>query len=94
VILPIRRGAAEAAQHLVAEGPPFDLEDVGLDRHHVFVSEREAVFFFEGASAPAAIETLSQSATVLKAAVRWRRIVGGPPRLAYEQFGWTRTTNE
>jgi hypothetical protein len=27
---------------------------------------------------------------VLKAAVRWRGILGGRPRLAAEQFGWTR----
>ena len=94
VILPIRGGTADAARRLVAEGPPFDIEGVGLERHHVFVSEREVVFFFEGDSGPAAIEALSRSANVLKAAVRWRRIVSGPPRLAYEQFGWQRASDE
>ena len=91
VVVPIRRGTAEAAQRLVAEGPPFDLERVGLERHHVFVSEREVIFFFEGDSATAAVDALSRSPRVLNAAVRWRDILGGRPRLAEERFGWTRT---
>lgn len=89
VVVPIRRGAAEAARQLVEEGPPFDVEDVGLERHHVFVSEREVVFFFEGDSATAAVDALSRSSSVLTAAVRWRGILAGRPRLAEERFGWT-----
>jgi hypothetical protein len=92
VVVPIRRGTAEAARRLVQEGPPFDVEDLGLERHHVFVSEREVVFFFEGDSATAAVEALSRSPRVLNAAVRWRGILGGRPRLAEERFGWTRTS--
>ncbi len=73
------------------EGPPFEVAELGLERHHVFVSEREVVFFFEGESAAAAVDALARSAGVLKAAVRWRRILAGRPRLAQERFGWTRT---
>ena len=90
VVVPIRRGTAEAARQLVEEGPPFDLERLGLERHHVFVSEREVVFFFEGERASAAVDALSRSPRVLNAAVRWRGILAGRPRLAQEQFGWTR----
>jgi hypothetical protein len=92
IVVPIRRGAAEAAQRLVEQGPPFDVEGMGLERHHVFVSEREVVFFFEGESASAAVDALMRSPDVLKAAVRWRRILAGRPRLADERFGWTRTS--
>jgi hypothetical protein len=90
VVVPIKRGSAAAARQLVEEGPPFDIERLGLERHHVFVSEREVVFFFEGDSAGAAVDALSRSPRVLKAAVRWRGILAGRPRLAEEQFGWTR----
>jgi hypothetical protein len=90
VVVPIRRGAAEAARRLVEEGPPFDVEGVGLERHHVFVSEREVVFLFEGESAAAAVDAVTRSPDVLEAAVRWRRILGGRPRIAEERFGWTR----
>src|SRR6266496_5516098 len=92
VVVPIRRGAAEAARRLVEEGPPFDVEGLGLERHHVFVSEREVVFFFEGDSATAVVDALSRSPRVLKAAVRWRGILAGRPRLAEERFGWTRSS--
>jgi hypothetical protein len=92
VVVPIRRGTAEAAGRLVEEGPPFDVEHLGLERHHVFVSEREVVFFFEGDSAAAAVDALSRSPGVLKAALRWRGILAGRPRLAEERFGWTRTS--
>jgi hypothetical protein len=92
VVVPIKRGTAEVAKRLVEEGPPFDVERLGLERHHVFVSEREVVFFFEGESATAAVDALSRSPRVLKAAVRWRGILGGRPRLAEERFGWTSTS--
>jgi len=65
---------------------------LGIERHHVLVSEREVVFFFEGESAAGAVDALSRSADVLKAAVRWRGILAGRPRLAEELFGWTRTS--
>jgi hypothetical protein len=89
VVVPIRHGTAETARRLVEEGPPFDIERLGLERHHVFVSEREVVFFFEGESAAAAVDALARSPGVLKAAVRWRGILAGRPRLAEERFGWT-----
>ena len=90
VVVPIKRGTAEAARRLVEEGPPFEVERLGLERHHVFVSEREVVFFFEGESATAAVDALSRNPRVLNAAVRWRGILAGRPRLAEEHFGWTR----
>jgi hypothetical protein len=39
VVVPIRRGTAEAARRLVEEGPPFDVERLGLERHHVFLPQ-------------------------------------------------------
>jgi hypothetical protein len=90
VVVPIRRGASEQARRLVEEGPPFDVEHLGLERHHVFVSGREVVFFFEGDGAATVVEALSRNPGVLKAAARWRGILAGRPRLAEEQFGWTR----
>ena len=89
VVLPIKRGTAQAARRLVEEGPPFEVERLGFERHHVFVSEREVVFFFEGDSATAAVDALSRNPRVLKAALRWRGILAGRPRLAEERFGWT-----
>jgi hypothetical protein len=86
VVVPIWRGTAQEPRRLVEEGPPFDVETLGLERHHVFVSEHEVVFFFEGDSAAAAVDALSRSPGVLKAALRWRGILVGRPRWAEEQF--------
>jgi hypothetical protein len=92
VVVPIKRGTAEAARRLVEEGPPFDAERLGLEQHHVFISEREVVFFFEGCTATAAVDALSRSPRVLNTATRWRGILAGQPRLAEQRFGWTRTS--
>jgi hypothetical protein len=92
VVVPIKRGTAEAARQLVEEGPPFEIEHLGLERHHVFLSEREVVFVFDGESATTAVNTLLRSPDVLRAAVRWRRILAGRPRLAEERFDWARTS--
>ena len=90
VVVPIKRGMADAARHLVEEGPPFEIENLGLERHHVFVGEREVIFFFEGKNASAAVNALMRSPDLLKTAVRWRRLLAGRPRIAEERFGWSR----
>ncbi|HZT53833.1 MAG TPA: hypothetical protein VE995_05580 [Gaiellaceae bacterium] len=92
IVLPLRRGTAERARELVAAGPPFDLDDAGLERHQVFVSDREAVFVFEGPQAREALERLLRSPRVLGAATRWRECLAGPPRLAAESYAWRRDT--
>jgi hypothetical protein len=90
VVAPIRPGTVEAARRLVEEGPPFDIEQFDLDRHHVFVGEREVVFLFEGESAAEVVDAFSRSPRVLKAALQWRGVLAGRPRLAEERFAWTR----
>jgi hypothetical protein len=49
VVLPLQPGARERVRALLAEGPPFDPEAAGLDRHQVFLTDREGVFLFEAA---------------------------------------------
>jgi hypothetical protein len=94
VVLPIKRGMGEAARELAEQGPPFELEGLGLERQHVFVSEREVVFFFEGEKAADTVDALVRSPGLLIAAVRWRRVLASRPRLAEERFGWARDADE
>ena len=91
VVLPIKPGTRDRAAALVADGPPFDPEGAGLDRHHVFVTDHEAVFVFDGADARRAVERLIRDPSVWKAAVAWRECLAGRPRLATEEFAWTRS---
>ena len=68
---------ASAAAQLLRSGPPFDPEEVGLDRHHVFLTDEEAVFVFEADDLEAA-ERLIGGETFWKAAAAWKDSSPGP----------------
>jgi hypothetical protein len=87
VVVPLKAGRVEHARALVREGPPFD-PAVRFECHHVFVSEREAVFVFEGEDVKRAVEQLARVPAVWKAAAAWSECVEGPPRIAEEGYAW------
>lgn len=89
VVLPLREGASEQAAQLLRSGPPFDPEEVGLERHHVFLTDQEAVFVFEAGDLEAA-ERLIGGESFWKAAAAWKELVAGPPRLAEDEYTWVR----
>lgn len=88
VVVPLRRGGADRARELVAVGPPFDPADVGLRRHDVFVTDREAIFVLEGPEIEATVERLLGDVTVWRRAAAWRSCLGGRPRLAAHVYSW------
>ena len=81
VVLPLVEGARERAAELLRNGPPFDPGEVGLGRHHVFLTESEAIFLFE-ADSPDAADRLLSSTHLWAAAAGWKDLVAGPPRIA------------
>jgi hypothetical protein len=89
VVLPLREGTSEQAAKLLRGGPPFDPEEVGLERHHVFLTEREAVFVFEADSRDAADRLIGEG-HFWSAASAWKDLVEGPPRLAEDAYSWVR----
>lgn len=89
VVLPLREGASKKAAELLRGGPPFDPEEIGLERHHVFLTEAEAVFVFEADSQDAA-ERLIGEGNFWSAASAWKDLVAGPPRLAEDAYSWVR----
>jgi hypothetical protein len=82
VVLPLKPGVLETARALVAEGPPFDLEEAGIEEHEVFVTEREAIFVFSGEDACQSARRFTHDATVWRAADRWAACLAASPRLA------------
>jgi hypothetical protein len=92
VVVPLRAGKADRARELVAGGPPFDIGALELEAHHVFVTEREAVFLFEGTAARETLERLVRSPRVVREAGRWSDCLAGRPRLADESYAWRRDT--
>jgi hypothetical protein len=89
VVLPLREGTSEQAAELLRGGPPFDPEEVGLERHHVFLTEREAVFVFEADSRGVADRLIGEG-RFWSAASAWKDLVEGPPRLAEDAYSWVR----
>jgi hypothetical protein len=89
VVLPLREGASEQAAKLLRGGPPFDPQEVGLEQHHVFLTEKEAVFVFEADSRDAT-EKLIGEGRFWSAASAWKDLVAGPPRIAEDAYSWVR----
>ncbi|HET7857213.1 MAG TPA: hypothetical protein VFL41_12225 [Gaiellaceae bacterium] len=89
VVVPLKPGTRERVKALVRAGPPFDPYSGGLDRHHVFLTEQEAVFVFEGAT-PDAIQRIVETASVWSAAPDWADLAAGPPRVAEDVYDWVR----
>jgi hypothetical protein len=94
VVVPLRPGAYEDAAKLVAEGPPFKLADSPLDGHCVYLTEREALFVFEGPQAREVIEEILGEASVWEAATSWRGLLDGKPRIADIAFAWRREEDD
>jgi hypothetical protein len=90
VVVPLRPGAYEAAAKLVEAGPPFRLSDSPLDGHCVFLTDREALFVFEGSEAERVVEDIVGEASVWAAAAGWRELLDGKPRIADSVFAWSR----
>ena len=91
VIAKLKEGAAEGARELLDEGPPFDPDALGFDRHVVYVSEDEVVFIFEGARVGALVRTLAAAGPdARKAFSAWEPLIDGLPRLAQETSFWQR----
>ena len=89
VVLPLQDGVGDLARSLIAKGPPFDIESTGLESHHVFITDSEAVFLFEGETA-AAIRLLAGQAHLWTVASGWNELLAGPPRVAEDAYSWAR----
>ena len=88
VVVPVKPDAVDAARALVAQGPPFDLADNGLERHEIFFVGNEAIFVFSGADACESVRRILRDATVWSVAEQWEGFLAGPPRLAEASFAW------
>jgi hypothetical protein len=91
VVVPLREGMRPIAELLIEEGPPFDLERTGLESHQIYVTDREAVFVFEGDDARAAVEDVLGEVSVWRAATVWCDCLADRPHVAEEAFAWERS---
>ncbi len=90
IVLPIREESRAAVLELVAGGPPFDPDALGLDRHEVYLTASEVVFIFESKLGADALEPLLSDPGLWQSAAAWHEHLAGPPHVAEDVFSWTR----
>ena len=90
VVVPIRKGARDRTSELIRKGAPFDPEASPLESHRVFLTDREAVFLFEGPDVKGFLEQLARTPKAWLAAGAWKDCIAGKPRVAEEEYSWTR----
>jgi hypothetical protein len=91
VVLPVREESRDAVRELLAAGPPFDPEALGLDRHQVYLTATEAIFIFESRLGADALEPLLRDSELWQSAAAWHDHLSGPPRIAEDVFSWARS---
>jgi hypothetical protein len=90
IVARLRGDAHDEAEVLLAEGPPFDAEQLGLDRHSAYLTAGEVVFVFEGPEVEWIVNDLVDDPRVAPFFAPWEKLIDGPPRLAHERFHWSR----
>jgi hypothetical protein len=94
IVVPLREGSERDVRALLAAGPPFDPEEMGLEKHEVFLTHDEAVFVFDSPLGAAAIESLLARPEIWERAGAWHEHIAGPPRIALEAYSWSRPAVE
>jgi hypothetical protein len=73
----LKRGAAAAAEELLADGPPFDPGEAELSAHAAYLTANSVVLVFEGDAAHAKALRLANEYMVEVS--QWQSIVSGLP---------------
>jgi hypothetical protein len=94
IVARLRADAHDEAEALLAGGPPFDPELVGLERHGAYLTASEVVFFFEGAEVEWVVNDLVDDPRVAPFFAPWEKLIEGGPRLAHERFHWSRSESK
>jgi hypothetical protein len=90
IVVPLKDGSREAAQTLLDTGPPFDPTLTELERHEVFLGEREAIFVFDSPIGIESLQPLLEDAEVWRGLAAWGELLDGPPRFAEAAFTWSK----
>jgi hypothetical protein len=92
LVVPLKPGSDEAVRALLAQGPPFDPEQLPeLEHHQVFVSDEQVIFAFQSSGGVDAFASRLVDPDLLQAALAWREHVAGPPHIAEGVYSWTRS---
>jgi hypothetical protein len=90
IIARLRDDAHDEAEVLLREGPPFEPEQLGLERHGAYLTATEVVFVFEAPEVEWIVNDLIDNPAVAVFFGPWEKLIEGTPRLAHERFYWSR----
>jgi hypothetical protein len=88
IIGKLKPGSFERAEQIIEQGPPYALDDAGLERHSVFVGHDYVVFVFEGPGVERIVGDLVDHPVVAAEFSVWGPLLDGTPTLAHERFFW------
>lgn len=91
IVASLKPGKQEEARKLIAEGPPFDIGESGLQRHTVYLSAAEVVFVFEGREVEWIVDSMIEDPfrpELSDAFASWRPLVEADQRIARPAFSW------
>ncbi len=93
IVARLRPGMEPRAHNLIADGPPFDPAEAGLNRHAVYLAADEVVWVFEGPEVEQIVEDMIDLPfhwRLADAFAAWRPLLAGQPRIARPVYTWTR----
>jgi hypothetical protein len=88
VTLKLQEGMQERAADLIATGPPFDPQDLELERHSVYVGDDLVIFVFEGTNVEGRVGELVNDPVRSASFAAWTPLLAGTPALAHEAYRW------
>jgi hypothetical protein len=94
IVARLRDDAHDEAETLLREGPPFDPEQIGLERHAAYLTATEVVFVFEGREVEWTVNDVIDDPAVAVFFAPWEKLIEGTPRLAQERYYWSRAGEE
>jgi hypothetical protein len=90
VVVSLKKGTTSRVRELLKEGPPSELEGTVFDRHDVHLTDREAVFVFEGQGTSSTLQLPGEDPGLWRAAEAGAECIAGRPRVPRTAFSWQR----
>jgi hypothetical protein len=88
VIARLRTGSRKRVEQIIEQGPPFVLDEAGLERHSVFLASDSVVFVFEGQDVERVVGLLVDDPAISATFGVWGPFLDGTPELAHERYFW------
>ena len=90
VVANLKAGAEDRAEALIKDGPPFNPQESGFERHAVFLSGDRVVFVFEGGRLDQLLHSVAAAPDVSAKLQAWEPLLEGTPSIAHSAFFWQR----